>query len=194
MKQGLKIVGIVFIMSVFLFGLGCIWAKGLKEDQKLTKEKMKVVLKTYPAFDESVNKFSDKRNILYENKEDLYLETLSESADIWNKFIAEYAEGIKDVEKNAEKLKENCKIKFGDVNTRSKCTAFAANYEAAHNYYISDIKMYNDLVDSYDAWNKENDNKYAKVEKGELPIYKKYIDYDKDGEFFGKEVVKNEKD
>ena len=193
MKQGLKIIGTVFIICVILFGLGCIWAKGFKEDQRLTKEKMKLVLDAYPAFNESVEKFSDKRNILYENKEELYYETLSKTVDVWNKFMDEYADGIKDVEEKAKDLKENCHIQYGDVNTNSKCTTFIANYEAAHNYYISDIKMYNEIVDNYDAWNKENDSKYPSVENGKYPVYKDYIDYDKDGEFFGKEEVsKNE--
>ncbi len=193
MKKSLKVIGIVFIIIVILFVLAWIWASGLKEDQKETKKTMKLVLDSYDNFNNRVEEFSDFRNKFYEMKEDLFLETLSEKASEWNDFMDKYAESISEVEKASSNLKENCEIKYGDVNTNSKCTAFKANYEAAHNYYISDIKLYNGLIDDYNKWNSEEGGKYSQVEKGKYPVYKKYIDFDKDGEYFGKEEAeKNE--
>lgn len=189
MKKSLKVIGVVFIIIAILFVLAWIWASGLKEDQEETKKTMKLVLDSYENFNNRVEEFSNYRNKFYEMKEDLFLETLGENAEEWNDFIVKYADSISEVEKSSKNLKENCEIKYGDVNTNSKCTAFKANYEAAHNYYISDIKLYNDLIDDYDKWNKEEDNKYPEVKKGTYPVYKKYIDFDKDGEYFGKEEV-----
>ena len=189
MKKSLKVIGIVFIIIAILFVLAWIWASGLKEDQEETKKTMKLVLDSYENFNNRVEEFSNYRNKFYEMKEDLFLETLGENAEEWNDCIVKYADSISEVEKSSKNLKENCEIKYGDVNTNSKCTAFKANYEAAHNYYISDIKLYNDLIDDYDKWNKEEDNKYPEVKKGTYPVYKKYIDFDKDGEYFGKEEV-----
>ena len=49
------------------------------------------------------------------------------------------------------------------------------------------------FAQSYDDWNKEHGGKYSTVNKAEYPVYKDYIDFDKDGEYFGKEEVnKNE--
>lgn len=189
MKKSLKVIGVVFIIIAILFVLAWIWASGLKEDQEETKKTMKLVLDSYENFNNRVEEFSNYRNKFYEMKEDLFLETLGENAEEWNDFMGKYADSISEVEKSSKNLKENCEIKYGDVNTNSKCTAFKANYEAAHNYYISDIKLYNDLIDDYDKWNKEEDNKYPEVKKGTYPVYKKYIDFDKDGEYFGKEEV-----
>ena len=95
--------------------------------------------------------------------------------------------GIQKVEDSARTLKENCDIEYGDVSVSTKCNTFKANYEAAMNYYISDAKLYNQMVDEYDKYNAENGNTYAKVNRAELSIYQDYIDYDKDGECFGKE-------
>ncbi|MBR3198466.1 MAG: hypothetical protein IKG27_00460 [Bacilli bacterium] len=191
MKKSLKIIGVFVLIIIILVFLGCIWAKGLKKDQRITKEKMKLIIDAYPKFDESVNMFSDKRNILYEFKDELYFETLSENVTYWNTFIDEYAEGIKKLEEASKVLKKNCVVNFGDVNTNSKCTAFKANYEAAHNYYISDAISFNKLVENYDEWNEKNGNKAEQVKKANFPVYKKYIDYDKDGEYFGKVEVKD---
>ncbi len=187
MKRFLKIIGIVIVINAILFALAWIWISGIKEDQKQTKKKMKIIQNAYVDFNKTIDEFSDMRNNLYEQREDLYYETLADSADYWNKFIDNYAKEVEKLEKNSKDLKKNCKIKYGDVNTRSKCTNFVANYEAAHNYYISDIKMYNNLVDDYKKWNE--DNKYPSLNKGTFPIYEKYIDFDEDGEYFGKEEV-----
>ena len=134
MKKSLKVIGIVFIIIAILFVCAWIWASGLKEDQKETKKTMKLVLDSYDNFNNRVEEFSDYRNKFYEMKEDLFLETLSEQALEWNKFIKEYADTISEVEKSSKNLKKNCQIKYGDVNTNSKCTTFKANYEAANNY------------------------------------------------------------
>ena len=193
MKKSLKVIGIVFAVVAVLFVLACIWASGLKEDQKNTKKTMKLILDNYENFNNRVEEFSDFRNKFYEMKEDIYLDTLSEKADEFNKMIEEYADSIKEVEKASKNLKGNCKIKYGDVNTNSKCTTFKANYEAAHNYYISDIKSYNEMIDDYNKKTKDETNQSTEVKKGEYPVYKKYIDFDNDGEYFGKEeVIKNE--
>ena len=192
MKKSIKIIGIVVIIIIVLITLACFWVIGLKEDQKKTKVKMKEVTDNYPAFNKEVDNFSSLRNKLYEKKEDMYYETLSQQAKDWDKFMEEYAEQIKKVENASKKLKQNCKIKYGDVGTNSKCTAFKANYEAAQNYYISDVKMYNELIDKYDKWTKEQGGQYNTLKKAELSVYKKYIDFDNDGEYFGKEEVKKD--
>lgn len=194
MKKVFSIISIVFIVVFILFVLAWIWVSGLKKDQKATKKEMKIILENYDNFNNRVEEFSLLRNNFYEYREDLFLETLSEKAADWNSFMENYAGAIKEVDKASEKLKKRCDIKYGDVNTNSKCTAFKANYEAAMNYYISDVKAYNVLIDEYDKWNSENGGKYSTVNKGSFPVYKDYIDYDGDGESFGKEeVVKNEK-
>ena len=187
MKKSLKIIAVVMIIIVILIVLASIWVEGLKKDQEKTKKTMKIVQANYNDFNNRVEELSEIRNKFYEYRENLYMETLGETSEEWNKFIKEYADIITQIDLKAKKLKENCDVKYGDVDTNNKCTQFKANYEAANNYYISDITMYNKLVEEYDKWNEENGGKYAKVEKGTFPIYTDYIDYDKDGEYFGKE-------
>lgn len=193
MKKSLKIIGVVFIIILIMFIGAFIWVDGLMKDQAKTKKTMKLVLKSYDNFNNRVEEFSEIRNQFYEFKDELYLETLSAQADKLNEFMGNYAEIIKEVEKSAKNLKKNCFIKYGDVATNSKCTAFKVNYEAAMNYYVSDIKGYNKFVGEYEKWNKDNGGVGKPINKGEFAVYKDYIDFDKDGECFGKEEVeKNE--
>ena len=193
MKKSLLVIGIVLLIIIILFVGAWIWVDGLKEDTKITKEKMDAVKEAYPIFNQAVIDFSNLRNKFYEYKENLYLETLRDNADAWNVFMKEYADGIQKVEDAALVLKENCDIEYGDVQVSTKCDDFKVSYEPAMNYYISDVKLYNSMVDEYDKYNMENGNKFPKVNKGEFKVYQDYIDYDKDGEYFGKEeVVSNE--
>ncbi len=187
MKKSLMIIGVVVLIIVVIFIGAWIWVDGLKEDKAATKVKMDEIKAAYPDFNIAVDEFSNLRNQFYTYKEDLYLETLRDNSEEWNNFINTYMAGIQKVEDSARTLKENCDIDYGDVSVSTKCNTFKANYEAAMNYYISDAKLYNQMVDEYDKYNAENGNTFAKVNRAELSIYQDYIDYDKDGECFGKE-------
>ena len=187
MKKSLMIIGVVVLIIVVIFIGAWIWVDGLKEDKAATKVKMDEIKEAYPDFNTAVDEFSNLRNQFYTYKEDLYLETLRDNSEEWNNFINTYMAGIQKVEDSARTLKENCDIEYGDVSVSTKCNTFKANYEAAMNYYISDAKLYNQMVDEYDKYNAENGNTFAKVNRAELSIYQDYIDYDKDGECFGKE-------
>ena len=187
MKKSLMIIGVVVLIIVVIFIGAWIWVDGLKEDKAATKVKMDEIKAAYPDFNTAVDEFSNLRNQFYTYKEDLYLETLRDNSEEWNNFINTYMAGIQKVEDSAKTLKENCDIEYGDVSVSTKCNTFKANYEAAMNYYISDAKLYNQMVDEYDKYNSENGNTFAKVNRAELSIYQDYIDYDKDGECFGKE-------
>ena len=186
MKKFLIIIGIVIIIIIVAFIGAWIWVDGLKEDKANTKVKMDEILEAYPKFNKEVDNFSLLRNQLYEYKKNLFLETLRDNTDDWNSFMDNYLKAINKVEDSALILKENCKIKYGDVNVSSKCTTFKANYEAANNYYINDIVIYNDMVKEYEEYNADHGNKYSKLNRALFGTYNDYIDYDEDGEFFGK--------
>lgn len=188
-----KIVIIILLLILIAIGtLGYFFIDSIKEDQAITKEKAKEITEEYTKFDEAINQFANLREQLYVTKENTYLEEFAKEYENWNKFIADYEKTIKDVEDNTKVLKENCTVKFADIRVQSKCTNFKANYEAAMNYYITDIKSYNKTVKQYNDWVDENKYNYGKLNEGTFPVYKKYIDYDKDGEYFGKAEEKNE--
>lgn len=184
MKKVVWILVVLFFILLICFG-GYIFAKNVREDQELTKEKMKEINKAYKEFNSGVMAFAAKREELYSFLENTYLEDIANNYQNWNLYIDSYEKTIKEVEKNSSVLKESCFIKFASVEVNSNCTNFIANYEAAMNYYITDIKNYNKIVKEYNTWAEANSKE--KLEKGKLVVHKKYIDFDKDGEYFGKE-------
>lgn len=189
MKKFWLFIVITLVVVILGFTLFTLWYEGFKEDRQETTEMVSKVSENYEIFQIKINNFSNLRNEFYTNKEELYYETLATSADVWNNFMASYMQAILDVESASSYLKENCDFEYGDIGARTKCTNFKANYEAAQNYYLTDVEVYNKLVDDYDKWNAVNGGGNPVVNKLEKVTIDDYIDFDGDGEYFGKEVA-----
>ena len=183
-----KIVIALLLFLLFVIGLGgYFFIDSIKEDQAITKEKSKEIVDAYKEFNSLIQAFATLREEYYGARENTFLEEFSKDTGYWNDLIERYANSIKDVEDKSKVLKINCKIKFADINANSSCTNFKANYEAAMNYYITDVKGFNKVVKQYNDWIDENKYSYEKLKEGSFPVYKKYIDFDNDGEYFGKD-------
>ena len=185
---------VIIILLVILFALAVVvyfFIDSIKEDQAITKGKANEIVGAYEKFNSSIQAFAALREEYYGKRQETYLEEFAKNYQDWNDFINKYEKTIQEVENNTKVLKENCTVKFADVNVSSKCTNFKANYEAAMNYYITDIKGYNKTVKQYNQWAEEN-KKEGKLNEGKLVVYKDYIDFDKDDEYFGKGDNKNE--
>ncbi len=76
-----------------------------------------------------------------------------------------YMTAMNDLYKASETLEKLCDKDYEDAKASSTCLLFRANYEAISNYYISDTLEHKNLS---------------------VVKYEDYIDYDKDGKYFGK--------
>ena len=187
---------VISILILLLIGMGIViyfFIDSIKEDQKITKGKANEIIKAYEKFDSAINGFASLREEYYVARQNTFLEEFAQNTDSWNDFASRYEKAIESIEKNSKVLKDNCTVKFADVNVNSKCTTFKANYEAAMNYYITDIKDYNQTIKKYNDWVTENNYNYGKLNEAKYVVYKKYIDYDEDGEYFGKGENKDDK-
>lgn len=182
------LVGILVIFGVVIY----LFIDSIKEDQTITKEKTKEISKAYEKFNSSIQAFAALREEYYQKRENTFLEEFAKETDNWNDFAKDYEKIIKEIDTDSKTLKENCVVKFADIEASSKCTNFKANYEAAMNYYISDAKNYNKTADQYNKWVDGSKFNYKKLNKMTFPVYKKYIDFDKDGDYFGKGDNKDE--
>jgi len=188
-KKVVTIIIIIIIILLIIFGIYK-YIQGFKEDKKITTEKANEILENYNNFNESILIFAKERDNIYKLRENTYLEEFAKNTDGWNTLMNTHKNNLENIEKNSKILKENCIVKFADPNINSKCTIFKSTYEAANNYFITDIKEYNETVKEYNDWAKENNKPL--LNKIKLTIHKDYIDYDKDGGFFGKEAVESE--
>lgn len=186
MKKRTKVIIIVSLVIIILAVLIYMYVSSFKVDKEKTLKLMNEVSEDYPAFNKAMNEFVNKRNSFYKQKEEIYLDDINKDPSKWSNFMTEYAKIVNTVEDKSSRLKSACKNDFGDIGAKTKCNEFRVNYEAAMNYYITDVKVYNKIVKEYNQWLINNNNLANKLTEVKLSIYKDYIDYDKDGEYFGK--------
>ena len=162
----LLIVGITLTIT----GLITNFTFGLKQDKQEVNKRMKVVNSTYETFKDSAKEFSTTRDNLYDNVfSELYFETLNLTISNCLTELTKYEQKLDEITPIAEKLKKNCQdIYFPSSDTNTKCQNYALSYEEMVNYFVNDVKQVNDNIEKYNTT-------------------KKYIDFNEDKEYSGKE-------
>ncbi len=193
MKKGKKVIIIVLIVLAIISGLCLLvynFYKGYKEDKAKTEELINNINSSYNNFITNLNDINDKREIVYTNifKETYYTD-MKDNIENWNNLMIEYSKAVENLDSNSEYLKNNCvDINFYHADINPKCDLFIENYETIINYYISDIAIYNNNIDSYNTWANENQEEtYKNIDKFDNNSYTEYIDFNNDGVFLGKE-------
>lgn len=188
MKINKKIIIIISIILIVITVLGifCLnFIKNMQIDKEKTLETMEMIKEQYKSFSPVVEEFTTKRANFYTMKEDkMYLESIQENSTEILNFMQEYETFVINIDSNNSYLKENCKRKYADNRVNNTCNLFKQGYEAVMNYYITDLKVYNEFVTSYNAWADENSEE-IKLNSMSFSLYKDYIDYDQDGSYLG---------
>lgn len=185
-KKAFKIIAIVLGVLVVIAGSITWFFLSIKKDQRATKERVEVVVKTYKTFSDEVDKFNDIRNDLYLNVFDnIYYETMGQSDASVKETLKKYEDTVDNIAKTTNDMKNLCgDIYFTDAKARTKCEGYGSVYEQIVNAFVSDIGVYNKSIDEYNDYQKEK-NSDAKLEH--YKTTKKYIDYNNDKKYEGKE-------
>lgn len=184
-KKVFIIILVVVLIITAISLLTVNFVKNMKKDREETIKTMEQIREKYRTFSPLVEEFSEKRTEYYTMKDEkLYLENISDSKDEIISFMDEYSTLVYKVHNDSKYLEDNCMRKYSDNRVNNTCNLFKQGYEAIMNYYMTDIKGYNEFVTSYNEWSKES-NSALKLDKIEFDLYSDYIDYDKDGSFLG---------
>lgn len=194
MKKHIGKILIIFVILIFIIIsiYGYFFVKDFLKDEKETKKLMEEIVESYHDFSKTVSNVSDQRSKIYELKNNM---TILESSEKYAKeldiTIKEYQKLRETIENKSLFLKENCKTKYSSKKVNNACEVYKQEYEAAYNYYITDIQLYNKIVETYNKYINENKLKWTLLQPVDLKENKTYIDYDKDGSILG---GKNEKE
>lgn len=184
-----KRIKILFSLSAFCIVLGLIlnFTVNFKLDKEEVAARMTVINATYELFKQNTREFSTTRDNLYDNVfSELYFETLNETIPNCLEELQKYEIVLDQVGKDAEKLKNNCEnIYFPSSDVNTKCKTATETYEEMVNYFINDITQVNQNIEDYNKYNQENNTGIAPVQK--YNTTKKYIDFNDDNEYSGKE-------
>lgn len=185
MKKNKVIIISVSVVTILIL-LITFFVISIRKDKEKTKKVMDTIVKKYDVFEKRVVKFNEVRDEIYTTVfADTYYDVIKESYTDNNNRMKGLEKTINDVEKSASKLKEYCRNAYyssSDVNR--KCSSFKSLYEEVVNSFVSDVDKYNKVLDNYNNYIKEAGGNEI-LEK--YSTKKKYIDFDGDKEFVGKE-------
>lgn len=183
-----KVSIILFIMGFLLIfsGLGVGFISDLNKDREETLIRMEDVKNEYKNFSNSVDSFNDIRNSLYLTVfEDVYFDTMASNDATVKQTFTDYETSVNGVKDTVEKLSNLCgDIYFFNDSVNEKCKSFSSVYEQIVNAFVSDVALYNDNILQYNQYQSDLGTNNT------LENYvteKKYIDYNNDKEFEGKE-------
>jgi hypothetical protein len=188
MKNRSRVSIVLIILGCLMIGVGLVSSLivNVKEDQEATKQRMVDVTDVYKKFSENVDNFNDLRNDLYLTYFDqLYYDTLSQIDANVQQALSDYEVVVDDVSKSANNMKSMCgDINFTDTSTSNKCSSYGSVYEQIVNAFVSDVKLYNKSVESYNKYQEELN---SGLSLNKYKTSKKFIDYNNDKKYDGKE-------
>ena len=159
---------------------------GLKADREASFRRMHDVNDEFEVFSTNTTVFEEARDELYNVVlSNVYYDTMyQEDKSVKNK-LSNYEQLVDELTKNTNKLDKLCSnMYYSDSTTNNRCRNYKSIYEQVMNYFVSDIKVYNENVNKYNKYQEEN-NSSLKIEK--YKTNKNYIDYNNDKKYDGKE-------
>lgn len=185
MKKNKVIIISILVVAILLTFI-TFFIISIRRDKLETKKVMNTIIKKYDIFEKKVLKFNEFRDEVYTTVfADTYYDAIGSSYSDNNNRIKKLEEIIDEVEKSANQLKKYCKnVYYSDSDVNRKCSSFKSLYEEVINSFVSDIDKYNKVLDNYNNYIKDSGGGET-LEK--YNTKKKYIDFDGDKEFVGKE-------
>ncbi len=158
----------------------------LSNDKKRTYKRMDDVSNSFEVFSTNVTAFENLREQLYTTTfNNVYYDTMYQQDNEVKNNLSNYEHLVDELKNNTTNLNKLCdNVYYPNSSVNKKCAEYKTIYEQVINYFVSDINSYNDNVTKY--------NNYQASQGSNLTIdkyltTKKFIDYDNDDKFAGKE-------
>lgn len=175
---------IAILIGVFLLAAITVFFVNYQKDKKETKQNMDKVIEEYQTFKTSMGEYAATRSTLYETVFKTYLNEMQANYQSHLEQIKQYEEQVTKIEKDHKELEKLCRVVYLKDEVDHKCEAYRLSYEQMNNYFVKDIARFNENIAKYNEWKSETD---ANLEMYEMKTKRDYIDYNKDGTYFGKE-------
>lgn len=182
-KKKIMIVTLVLIALLIVIGV-TIFFVNYQKDKKQTKQNGDKVVELYQTFKTDMSDYASLRSTLYETVFQTYLNEMKTNYESHLEKIKAYEDKVKNIEETHKELNKLCQVIYLKDEVDHKCEAYRLSYEQMNNYFVKDIARFNENIDKYNEWVQEND---VKLEKYEMQTKRDYMDYNKDGTYFGKE-------
>jgi len=183
-----KIAYIMMTLSFVMIISGSVasFVINLQEDRETMYKRMDDVNNTFEVFSTNTSVFESARDELYNIVlGNVYYETMfMEDVNIKTR-LSNYENLVDQLKKNVSTLNNLCNdVYYPSSEANSRCQNYKSIYEQVVNYFVTDIKVYNDNVKKYNEYQTSIGSTY---QLKEYVTKKIYIDYNGDKKFDGKE-------
>lgn len=159
----------------------------LQADQQQVQQRMVDVNNSFEEFSTNITLFEMVRDELYTAYlGNLYYETLLRDDTIIKNKMSNYEAMVDEMGKQVTELDKLCDdVYYPDGNVNNKCSNYKAIYEQVVNYFVRDVELYNTNIKSYNDYQ----TSVGSISLlNEYQTIKKYVDYNNDKQFDGKEA------
>ena len=154
-----KIIIIIVVVLLILSGIGFGIYKiidSVKQDSLKVQAQVEEINEYYDSLNNNAKLFNEKKQEYDTLMDKMYYTTVSKYNSEVLKVLKEYDAIIKNIIEDGNNLQEKCSVYYRDADTMQKCNSYKISYESAMNVFISDVKRYNNFVENYNKWTKEN--------------------------------------
>ena len=159
---------------------------GLKNDREETFRRVSDVNNEFETFSTNTSIFESFRDSLYnEVLGNCYYDTMYQNDASVKEKLKSYEKLVDEMENNTKTLKNLCEdVYYPDSKANSKCSNYKSIYEQVVNYFITDVKLYNENVKKYNDYQASLN---SELRLDDYTTNKKYVDFNNDGKMDGKE-------
>ena len=184
-KFGVTLLMLSIIMIIS--GTVCSFVVSLKEDREATQARMLIVNDQFDSFNKSVTTFEEARENLYiQYLGNVFYDTLASDDAMLRDRISNYESIVDGIVQQVNTMNDLCNdVYYPDSSVNSKCNDYKIVYEQVINYFVGDIGVYNNTIKTFNEQQAAVGSSVALIE---YETNKKYVDYNNDGSFDGKEV------
>ena len=140
----------------------------------------------FEDFSTNTSLFETARDNLYaEVLSNLFFDTMLQNDQNVKTLLSNYENMVDEITKQVQGLDKLCNdVYYPDGSVNNKCSNYKVIYEQIVNYFLSDINVYNENIKKFNEYQKSINSPIALKE---YSTNKKFIDYNNDKEFSGKE-------
>lgn len=181
----LLLLGVVSLISGFIL----MFVSNIKKEQKELNDRIQPIKEGYDKFSTELKKINELRDQIHKDFLDkIYYDTFEQNHTEYKKRLIDYEKKVTDLYKQNKKMATYCgaDVYYSSIDANSKCQSFNLAMEQMINSFVDDINMYNKNIDDYNQYLvSKNNTTSPKLEKYQTE--KKYIDFNHDGDYTGKE-------
>ena len=183
-----KIAYILMTLSIMMIISGGVssFFIGLKEDRVLTLKRIEDVKDEFEVFSANTSTSESYRDDLYNVVfSNTYIETMAlYDAEVKNK-LSNYENLVDQLTKNTNNMANLCDdMYYPDSEVNNRCLNYKSIYEQVVNYFVTDINVYNGNIDKYNQYQLSLN---SGLQLEHYNTNKKFIDFNNDKKFDGKE-------